>query len=489
MTLRLPVSRRTVLRTLGGAALALPLAGGAPRRRRAGRVVVVGAGLSGLYAARLLDAAGLDVTVLEARDRVGGRVRTLDDLPGAPEAGGNVFTDGYTRLVGLADSLGLDTVTPGGSRAVTLAVGGELVASGDWPGATANRLAGARPSGDAASGATGSASGAERDAVPQALASRYLRAANPLQDGDDWLDLRFAHLDRPLAAFYAEQGASEEALRLLDVAPNTGSIHTTSALWALRDDQRRRDSAARSVLRISGGNSRLPEALAAALHGPVLLNTPVAALRQRLGTVQVIARDGSAFEAERAVVTVPFSVLRQLDVEPGWPEPLAQAVDALPYTAITQVYLRAHRPFWDDDGLPPAMWTDTEIERVFAVPGAGGETAGLVAWIDGAGAEHLDAMTRREQVAFVEHRLGHVRPAARGAVSVTRVVSWGADPWARGAYASWGPGQVTRFGRAVREPAGRIHLAGEHTAVEGSGMEGALESAERAVGDVLAALR
>ena len=439
-------------------------------------MVVVGAGLSGLYAARLLEAEGVEVVVVEARDRVGGRVWTLDDVAGRPEAGGNIFTDDYARLAALADALGLDRVAPTGDRALTLAVGGDLVAASDWPGAAVNRLA------DAGVGET-----AERLAIPPALAGRYLRP-NPLTDGDDWLDPAFADFDVSLADHYRQRGASAEAVRLLDVAPNTGSIETTSALWALRDDQRRRDSTARAVYRIAGGNSRLPQALAASLRSPLLLGAPARAIRQSGGGVEVVTADGSVVRADRALVTLPFAALRRVAVEPAWPEPQGQAVRELPYTAITQVYLRVERPFWDDDGLPAAMWTDSSIERVFPISNADGTVRTLVAWIDGAGAERLDALTRADQLAHVERTLATIRPSTAGAVRAVRVVSWGADPWAGGAYAHWAPGQITRWADAMRQPHGRVHLAGEHTAVEGSGMEGALESAERAVAEILADL-
>ncbi|MGI9260402.1 MAG: FAD-dependent oxidoreductase, partial [Woeseiaceae bacterium] len=99
-------------------------------------VIVIGAGLSGLYAAMRLEQAGHDVMVLEARDRVGGRIYTLNDMPGAPEAGGNVIGSSYARVVDTANLLGLELVTPsglaGGSVNLEWHIGGGFIERAEW---------------------------------------------------------------------------------------------------------------------------------------------------------------------------------------------------------------------------------------------------------------------------------------------------------------------------------------------------------------------
>lgn len=107
------ISRRTVIQAIGSAPL-LAAVSGPVRALNKSNVIVIGAGLSGLNAALLLEASGLSVTVLEGRDRIGGRVQSLRNIPGNPEVGGTAFAPGYARLVDAANKydVGLIDITP-----------------------------------------------------------------------------------------------------------------------------------------------------------------------------------------------------------------------------------------------------------------------------------------------------------------------------------------------------------------------------------------
>jgi monoamine oxidase len=95
-------------------------------------------------------------------------------------------------------------------------------------------------------------------------------------------------------------------------------------------------------------------------------------------------------------------------------------------------------------------------------------------------------MPQAEALALVQAEIERIRPAARGALRPAAYVSWGRDPYAGGAYACWAPGQIAGFADALSQPHGRLIFAGEHTAVRARGIEGALESADRAVRELMA---
>ena len=165
-------TRRGFLTGGGSAAI---LAGAAPRSawgRTSADVIIIGAGLAGLYAAHRLEGAGLKCLILEGEGRVGGRLHTLRDLPGAPEAGGIQVGRGYKLLRAIADDVKVPIVEGGGAgagaveaRTALFHINGQTVSAADWPTSSANRLA-----------------GAERAQLPLALAMHHLGALPRLAD-------------------------------------------------------------------------------------------------------------------------------------------------------------------------------------------------------------------------------------------------------------------------------------------------------------------
>lgn len=467
---RAALDRRFFLKVAGAGALTLPFYGcGREPNTLSGSVLVIGAGLSGLGAAMLLEERGLDVTVVEARERLGGRIVTLDNVPGRPEGGGPVISTSYERLLKIAAAVGAELGPgPGFERQTLLHVNGQSVSGESWPSSTANQL-----------------SSSERQLPPSMLLGALTLVDNPLRNWSDWIDARHTSIDISLADYLRSKGATEEALRLINVAPNTNDIDSTSALWALRNAQRRRDSQGGRIVSAVGGNSRIIEKMGAVIQGPVLLGKAVVAIRSLNQRVEVECADGTKLDAEFCVITVPFSVLREIVIEPALSGLQKEAVEKLPYTAITKIYLRPTHAFWDDDGLPVSMWTDTLIERVFPNRDATGQVLSLTCWVDGTNAVTLDAMTEAEQVETVLAELARIRPATKDALDAVATISWGRDPWARGAYAHYAPGQVTRLKPAMAEPWKRLHFAGEHTAITSPGLESAVESAQRASNEII----
>jgi monoamine oxidase len=462
---RRPWTRRDLLRT-GGAAALLAAAPVGARAAADPDVLVIGAGLAGLNAALLLEEQGAKVRVLEGSRRVGGRMYTLDDVPTAPEAGGTQVGQMYARVIDTARRLGVGlTESPPGARfdGFAIHVNGALLGVPAWPDSPANALA-----------------PAERKIPPFGLLPAFVGRNNPLRGLGDWRKPAHAALDVPADRWLADLGASPEALRLMGCNLNGNTLATMSALQLLRSATIIQAGPQPSTqYRIDGGSSRLTEAMARALKGPLELGQTVVALRSSATGVEARMQDGRRFRAAHAVVAIPFSVLRDVQLDPLPPDAQREAIRAMPYTRITQVHLSAKRPYWED-GLPASMWTDTPIGRLFAIGARESGGSGLNVWVTGPNADAFDAMEDAALRAHVAAELKRLRPATNGEFEFHRIVSWQKNPWQRGAYHHWSAGQIARLAPSAAAPLGRLHFAGEHTAQLMSGMEGAMESGERA---------
>lgn len=463
------ISRRNLLKIIASGAVAPGLVRCVSPPEQA-EVLVLGAGIAGLYAAWLLQRQGIDALVIEASDRIGGRLLTLDHLRGAPEAGGQTLDAMYARTLAMLAELGIPTYprrtyAPG----FALYVNGMLVHSDAWKESPANRL-----------------QGEERAVLPHQLADFYLDRVNPLVSLDDWLKPVHRDLDhRTLAVQLARAGASAEALRLMEILYDGRGLDNISALFACRKRLVAK-SGGGQFFRIHGGSARLPEALAARLRREVHRRRAVMEISTDKNGVACRCADGTRYRGRFALVSIPFTVLRHLILRPQPPPQQWEIIRSLPYNRITQVKLAFRTRFWEKDGLPPAMISDQAFEKVFAVPAENGELNELNCWIDGQRAAKLDEREEDQIGRFVVTAIEAARPAAKDQLGVLDVTAWGRNSYVRGAYHFWAPGQISRFGTIARQPWGCVHWIGEHMAVLQQGIEGAMESAER---EVLALLR
>lgn len=441
-------------------------------------VLVIGAGLSGLEAALLLEEQGAKVQVIEGRRRIGGRVYTLFDRPGYPEVGGNSFAQGYGRVLDRVrkSGLGLQDTTPRRAKfpGLELALQGRLYKRAEWAQSPAN------PFRDKA-----------RERFPWEFGGAFLATNNPLKPGEDWLSDSSLAYDVALHDFMAAKGLDDRTINLCwSASPYFGSsAYDISALQCFFNDawSRAVTQTSTATLSVKGGNQQLPLAMAKQLKHEIHLGREVVAIDETADGVEALCRDGSKYRARAVLCSVPFSVLRTVHVSPALEGPQAAAVHLLPYMINTLVFFVPRKPFWEQDGLNPSMWTDGPAGTVMAqrFGDRDEQVTAIVANPRGHMAAYLDRLPPKDAIRLVQQEIERLRPAAKGALENGTIHSWATDPFSAGDWAVFGPGHIRAFARQLAKPRGRVFFCGEHTAHANRGMEGALESAERAVLEIV----
>jgi monoamine oxidase len=445
-------------------------------------VVVIGAGLAGLTAALALEAADCVVKVLESQQRVGGRVHSMRQLGNNKEAGGTYIGAGYQRLIGAAEKHGVELVdvTPMLKffREQDLVLGTEIIRQTDWPTHPANPF----PDGD-------------RELLPWNYHRVLTARENPLAGTHEWLDPRHAIHDISLRDWMHGLGLSDDTVNMgygINVSFGDGAADVSALLMFLRASfsAEQREFAPPGVMGFTAkdGVQRIPEAMADALTTPVEFGKSVTAIECEPARATVICSDGSRYSARDVVCTLPFSILKNIAINPPLPVAQAQAVDSLPYQAMTQVYLAHKSEFWLEDGHSPSMYTDGVIGMVAAARNGEDptEVTSFTAWAMGPNALKLDALPDAEIGKRVIAEIEAIRPVAKGQLEFVGLHSWGRDPHALGGWAYFRPGQITTLAHDMGKPHERIRFCGEHLAPTARGMEGAMESAELVVAEILA---
>lgn len=390
------------------------------------QVVVVGAGVAGLVAARRLADLGLDVVVLEARDRVGGRLWS-HPLPNGEvvELGGEWISSTQEAVIGLAGELGLRLIDSGMDFNSRDEVGGPSI-----PGDEHERI---------------SRLLAQRMAEigPEALS---LMSAETLLEGFGETGQAFAVLRSRL------EGTAGAPLGMIAAAE-------IGEGFGIGDDG--------SYVRIEGGNDRLAKELASGLH--LRHGAMMESLQQTEDGVTVVA-GAEELTACAVVLAVPLGVLKRLTFEPGLPNEVRSVIEALGMGTGVKVAMATDEPppmfRRQDTDIPAWYWTGLgptgSVRR--AVTGFAGSRPGVAGLTSEVGL-----------------RLRRAAPETQ-LVGDPVVADWGSDPLAGGCYSLIGPGQRPLL-EVLARPLGRVFLAGEH--MNGSGtIDGAIRSGEAAAGMV-----
>lgn len=439
-------------------------------------VLVVGAGVAGLTAARRLVEAGQDVVVLEARDRVGGR--TLNDtIAGVTvEVGGQWVGPGQDRVNALIDELGLETF-PTYDR-------GDAVV--ELPDGRIKRYAGETP--PLSPLALADLFQAQR-ALDKLVDTVDLRAPWRTPDAEaldavsfaSWLDRRVHHGQARMfyeivsqAVFATEPETMSLLHWLAYIGAGSGLERVLAVTGGAQQD------------RVVGGTSRISERLAEDLGDAVVLSAPVRRITVDGGVT--VESDAGTWTAPHVIVAVPPNLAGRIDYQPALPARRDQLTQQAPHGQVIKVMVAYDTPWWRDEGLSgQAASGEGPVGVTFdnSVPGT--DPGILVGFFEGRhGLDWSDRTPTARRQAFVDCLVRWFGPKAASPVDYVER-DWTAEAWTRGCYGAHFPtGAWTRFGPALREPVGPIHWAGTETATVSTGyLDGAVESAERAVAEVL----
>jgi monoamine oxidase len=486
------VTRRRFLQAGGAAAGALlvsgPLAacGGdsSPRREE---VAVIGAGLAGLTCAYRLRQGGVDAAVFEARpDRIGGRCFTARDFADGQvgEYGGEFIDTKHRRLRALVEELGLSLEDrfasvgrpPPRDRYLFEGrlVGPRAIERGEPEFMRRLAAVGRRTNYLGTSPHPGAARAAA--AFDRRTAAAWLEASVP--GGPDSL------LGRALDGYLT----SEFGLDPDDLA-------ATSSLYLLEGNAADEDGSDERF-HVAGGNDLITDGLAERLAPETVeLDAPLQALwRREDGYGLEIA--GTEVHAAQVVLALPFATLREADLDrAGLSELKLKAIRELGMGTNAKLLMQFDRRpdaygRWSGNLSTEHPFQYT-WETSLTQPGRAGLITVYSGGRDGAGLD-VPGIYGPAPEAVVNETLDILEPAAPGIAAgfngLAFAYNWTSDPWARGSYAAFLPGQTTRFAPIIKRPEGGIHFAGEHTSIAFQGfLEGAVESGERAAREVLAA--
>jgi monoamine oxidase len=438
------------------------------------KVTVAGAGLAGLCAARTLSNEGIDVTIVEARDRPGGRVWTIRDglLDGQhAELGGEFIDAEQTAIRTLAGELGIELIRVLHSGfthrfrcdathwCVSRTRPWDELRSVFSPLLTTFKKAHEEP---------------DSPAVRE-LSTMSVREWLERQDADFELH-SMANL---LRGFFLADPDRLSVLPLVEQLAKGGS------------------PAQAEMYRVKGGNDRLIEALVAATPAKVLLQHRLRGISDTGNRIVAHVEDDRRYaqqiEADAMVVALPASTLRQVDIRPALLEPQHRAIRSLTYGCATKVVVQTAEDLFAGRRAR-AFATDTPLGAFWDAAEEQEGRSSIVTFLGGgAGSRSLRQRAESGARAMLSE-LCWLRPVARSSETASESGMWAAtwedDPWARGGYAYFDPGFDPILRKALSQRAGRLVFAGEHTSSDWQGyMNGAVESGVRAARELLAERR
>jgi monoamine oxidase len=443
-------------------------------------VAVIGAGLAGLAAARAVAAAGVDVVVLEARSRVGGRTYTKPASDGtALDLGAQWIGPAQQRLAALAESVGVTTF--------------RMYDSGNniqYQDGRRSIYAGAIPIDDPM---------VAMETVETMLTLNLMANEVPLDA--PWEAAKAGEWDTHTVATWMENNVASTGVRKLlaltiqavfSAEPRDISllhvlfyIHSAGGLKQLIGV-----TGGAQESRFHGGAQQISIKVAEALGERVILHAPVHTISQDDAGVRVES-DALTMKAQRAIVAIPPTLAGRIRYRPIMPASRDQLTQRMPMGTVIKVHCLYETPFWREEGLSGQVTSDTGLVRIsFDNSPESGSPGVLLAFIEGDEGRRWGRRSAGERRTAVLQCLAGYFGEKAGRPFEYVEYNWAEEEYSRGCYGGYmPPGVWMNYGEALRTPISRLHWAGTETATVWNGyMDGAVQSGERAAAEVLAAL-
>lgn len=441
-------------------------------------VAIVGAGFAGLVAARELTAQGASVLILEARDRVGGRVLNVELGDGKTvDVGGQWVGPGQDRIIALAEAVGVETFPTYGAESLHVRYrnGQRTTDNAGLPDDDPDTLSEVATAFGQLEEMTATID-AERPWEHEHATEWDSATVRSWMDANLSTDGAKVILETIVQAVYAVEPRDISLLYFLMYARAGGGISNLVATEGGAQQDR-----------FDGGSHLVAQRVAEQLGDRIVFGAPVRRVAQADDGV-VLSADGVHLRAQLAIIAIPPMLAARIDYDPTMPARRDQLMQRLPMGSVIKVNAVYDEPFWRHAGLSGRAVSDEgPIRTVFDNSPKSGSPGILIGFIEGQDARDLSGAGEEQQRAAALRSF--TRYFGERAADPARVIiqDWTMETYSRGCYGAFmAPGTLTQYGAALREPIGRVHWAGTETATVFPGyMDGAVRSGERVATEVL----
>lgn len=443
------------------------------------KVLILGAGMSGMSAAIELRKLGHEVTVLEGQMRAGGRVKTLRapladnlyaDLGAARIPENHEWTMKYIKKYNLQlhpfNPLKDDYLHVMGGKKIRY-TSNQAAALQEYPINLTSK--------EMASGWQGVST--------EPLNAILKNIGNP--ESMEWPPNRIAKYDRfSFKEFLAEEGYSTEIADLLMIGWEDKKNMNMSVLELVRELSL---SFGATRNKIIGGNDLLPTKMAEELSDIIQYGTKVVDVSQTDSKVSVVASKGSerkTYTADRVICTFPLTVLKKMNFVKTLSASKQNAINQLTYWDLSRTVIQVRDRYWKKEGFNGFVATDQPSEIWDPNYESESKRGMIAAYIKNSDSQLLKNMSEEERLNFSAKHVNSVFPGLNDYMEGGYTKCWSEDPWALGAHAIGTRGQMTGLLPHLIEPEGRIHFAGEHASAYHGWIQGAIESGNRAAKEI-----